>query len=120
RTKRAASSSEAIRIPTPFSTGPRSRIAPPISSVSAASPHPPPRLPPGRSPPTVSRMDAYREWTVLPHGPWQELAENLRIVEGTLAGEMSGWPRTMTAIRRGDGTLVLHSAVALDELAMEE
>jgi len=65
-------------------------------------------------------MDAYREWTVLPHGRWHELAENLRYVEGTLPGEMNGWPRTMTAIRRADGTLVLHSAVALEEPAMAE
>lgn len=65
-------------------------------------------------------MLAYEEWTVLPHGPWQELAENLWCIEGTLTGEMSGWPRTMTAIRRADGSLVIHSAVALDEPSMSK
>ncbi|WP_373047360.1 hypothetical protein [Vulgatibacter sp.] len=63
-------------------------------------------------------MIAYSRWTVLPHGPWRELAENLWCVEGTLAGGMSGWPRTMTVVRRSDGTLVIHSAVALDEPSM--
>jgi len=61
---------------------------------------------------------AFDRWTVLPHGPWQELAENLWCVEGTLEGDMRGWPRTMTVVRRADGSLVLHSAVALDEPAM--
>ena len=63
--------------------------------------------------------DAFTEWTVLPHGPWQELAENLWCVEGTLEGDMRGWPRTMTAVRRPDGTVVIHSPVALDEPSME-
>lgn len=62
---------------------------------------------------------AYETWTVLPHGPWQELAENLWCVEGTLDGPMRGWPRTMSAIRRADGTLILHSAVALHEADMD-
>jgi len=64
--------------------------------------------------------DAFREWTVLPHGPWQELADDLWCVEGTLTGDMAGWPRTMTAIRRPDGTVVLHSAVALDDAGMQK
>src|SRR5690606_37859028 len=42
------------------------------------------------------------------------------VVEGTLEGEMAGWPRTMTAVRRDDGTVLLHSAIALDERAMAE
>ena len=62
---------------------------------------------------------AYETWTVLPHGPWRELAENLWCVEGTLDGELRGWPRTMSAIRRQDGTVILHSAVALDDEHME-
>jgi len=61
---------------------------------------------------------AFDKWTVLPHGPIEKLEENLWRVEGTLPG--GGPPRVMTVARLGDGRLVIHSAIALDDAEMKE
>jgi len=61
---------------------------------------------------------AYDTWHPLPHGPIEKLEENLWRVEGTLPG--GGPPRVMTVAKLGDGRLVLHSAIALDDAAMKE
>ena len=55
-------------------------------------------------------------WTVLPHGELRQLADNLWHVTGSMGS--SPLPRAMTVARRGDGGLVLHSAVALDDAGM--
>jgi hypothetical protein len=57
-------------------------------------------------------------WKVLSHGPIEKLAENLWRVEGSLPG--MSLRRVMTIARRADGRLVVHSAIALEEMAMKE
>lgn len=52
-------------------------------------------------------------WQVLPHGPIEQLAENLWRVEGSLKG--MSLKRVMTVVRSRDGSLVIHSAIALTE-----
>jgi hypothetical protein len=52
-------------------------------------------------------------WQVLEHGPLQQLADNLWRVEGALPG--MSLRRTMTVVRRANGSLLLHSPIALDE-----
>jgi hypothetical protein len=60
---------------------------------------------------------ANKTWSVLPHRPLEELAENLWRVEGDLEG--MPLKRVMTVARRADGGLVVHNAVALDEASMK-
>lgn len=57
-------------------------------------------------------------WKVLPHGPIQKLASNLWRVEG----EMEHIPmrRSMELVKRPNGDVWIHNAVALDEKAMGE
>lgn len=55
-------------------------------------------------------------WKVLPHGPVEELAENLWRVEGSLEG--MPLRRVMTVAKRSDGDLVIHNAMALDDASM--
>jgi hypothetical protein len=57
------------------------------------------------------------EWNVLRHGPIETLAENVWRVTGALPG--MSLERTMTIVRREDGTLLLHSVIALDEANMQ-
>jgi hypothetical protein len=58
------------------------------------------------------------EWTVLPHGSIERLAENLRWVQGSLP-RMS-LKRAMTIARLGDGRLVIHNGIALGEIQMRQ
>ena len=48
----------------------------------------------------------------------ERLADNLRWVWGSLPG--MSLKRTMTVVRLGDGRLVLHNAIALDDKTMAE
>ncbi|HYJ08255.1 MAG TPA: hypothetical protein VEX18_04585, partial [Polyangiaceae bacterium] len=57
-------------------------------------------------------------WRVLQHDPIEQLADNLWRVNGALPG--MSLRRNMTVVRRRDGTLVLHSAIALQDSAMRE
>ncbi len=57
-------------------------------------------------------------WHVLPHGPVEELAENLWRIEGSLPG--MSLRRAMTVAKCADGRLVVHSAIAANEGAMNE
>jgi len=57
-------------------------------------------------------------WRVLRHGPIDRLETNLWTVIGTLPG--MSLKRVMTLVRLGDGRIVIHSAVALDDAAMGE
>jgi hypothetical protein len=52
------------------------------------------------------------DWTVLDHGPLEQLAENVWFVDGSLGGN-NPLPRRMTIVRRDDGSLVLHNGVAV-------
>jgi hypothetical protein len=56
---------------------------------------------------------AHTTWKVLEHGPLERLADNLWRVEGALPG--MSLRRTMTIVRRTDGSLLLHSPIALDD-----
>ncbi len=58
------------------------------------------------------------DWRVLRHGPIERLEPNLWSVTGTLQG--MSLKRVMTVVRLGDGRVVIHSAIALDEPAMAE
>jgi hypothetical protein len=60
---------------------------------------------------------AFTTWTVLPHGPLRELTENLWTCEGAIP--KMALRRVGTFARLGDGGLVLHNAMALDEASME-
>jgi hypothetical protein len=57
-------------------------------------------------------------WKVLPHGPIEKLGSRLWRVEGALDG--MPLKRVMTVVKRADGTLLVHNAMALDAAAMEE
>lgn len=57
-------------------------------------------------------------WSVLPHEPLKELAENLWWVRGDLPGMTL--KRVMVVARMTDGRLVVHSGMALEESAMKE
>jgi hypothetical protein len=56
------------------------------------------------------------DWQVLRHEPIDRLEPNLWSVTGTLQG--MALKRVMTLVRLGDGRIVIHSAVALDEPSM--
>ena len=61
---------------------------------------------------------AHTEWRVLPHGPIERLADNLWRVRGELPGMPLG--RVMTLVRRTDGRVVVHNAIALEQPLMAE
>jgi hypothetical protein len=61
---------------------------------------------------------AHADWKVLEHGPIERLADNLWRVEGALPG--MSLRRTMTVVRRHDGSLLLHSPIALDDARRQE
>ncbi|MBC7173841.1 MAG: hypothetical protein H5U40_15480, partial [Polyangiaceae bacterium] len=61
---------------------------------------------------------AFEEWKVLEHGPLVPLAENLWWVSGSLPG--MSLRRSMVVARSADGSLVIHSAIALREDAMRQ
>lgn len=60
-----------------------------------------------------------RPWTVLANDPPRRLEDNLMCVHGPTPGP-GGLRRTMTVMRRSDGKLVIHSAIALDDPGMRE
>ncbi len=59
---------------------------------------------------------AFEHWKVLPHGPLESLADNLRWAWGSLP-KMS-LRRNMTVVRLSDGRLVIHNAIALGDSEM--
>jgi hypothetical protein len=61
---------------------------------------------------------AQTEWNVLDHGPLEQVADNLWRVTGALPG--MSLRRTMTVVRRADGSLLLHSPIALDDARRHE
>ena len=63
-------------------------------------------------------MKAHTTWKVLPHGPVEKLAENLWRVEGSLEG--MPLRRVMTLVKRSDGGVLVHNAIALADDAMRE
>jgi hypothetical protein len=61
---------------------------------------------------------ARAEWKVLPHKPIQKLTENLWTVTGALPN--MPMERVLSIARMGDGRLVLHNGIALEEPLMQE
>lgn len=61
----------------------------------------------------MAKPKAHTEWTVLPHGAIERLSERVWRVEGTLPS--MALARVMTVARRGDGGVVVHNAIALDD-----
>ena len=55
------------------------------------------------------------EWSVLAHGPIEQLEENLWTVTGVFPIPFNPLKRVMTIVRRDDGKLVLHGLMALEE-----
>jgi hypothetical protein len=56
-----------------------------------------------------------KTWTVLAHEPIEVLAPNVWRVEGRLNAYNR---RVMTLVRLGDGRILIHNAIALDEPSM--
>lgn len=57
---------------------------------------------------------------IAPHGPVEELAENLRVIEGDIPAMKMPLRRVMTVARMRDGRLVIHNGIALEEPVMAE
>jgi len=55
-----------------------------------------------------------RPWTVLPHGPLEQIEENLYAVEGAVPG-IPGLRRRMAIVRRSDGGLLFFNAVPVGD-----
>jgi hypothetical protein len=58
-----------------------------------------------------------RPWTVPPHGPIEQLDENLYAVEGSVPG-IPGFRRRMSIVRRADGGLLFFNAVPVGDEAL--
>ncbi|MBC7995537.1 MAG: hypothetical protein H7Z15_20085 [Rhizobacter sp.] len=57
----------------------------------------------------------FQEWTVLPHGKLVQIDENILTVVGELHMPLMDLPRRMTVVRLRDTSLVIFSAISLDE-----
>lgn len=62
--------------------------------------------------------DVNETWKVLPHGAVTEVDDGILTVTGELPMPFGRFPRRMTAVRLGDGTIAIYSAVALDAAGM--
>jgi hypothetical protein len=58
-----------------------------------------------------------RPWTVLPHGPLEQLEENLYAIESAVPG-IPGLRRRMAIVRRADGGLLFFNGVPVGEDAL--
>ena len=63
---------------------------------------------------------SFREWKVLPHGKLVAVDQNIMTVTGDIRVPLVDLPRRMTVVRLRDGRLVIYSAMALREEAMQE
>jgi len=66
----------------------------------------------------MAKPSWHTSWKVLPHHPITTLEEDLREVTGSLPG--MPLERRMTVARLGDGRLVIHNAICLEEPLMAE
>jgi hypothetical protein len=57
-------------------------------------------------------------WQVFPHKPIEKITSNLWRVEGDIPG--ADGSRVMTIAKRGDGKLVIHNGIALEDELMKE
>lgn len=59
-------------------------------------------------------------WRAAVHDPLRKLDDRIWVVDGPIPGLRMPLPRTMTLVKRADGSLLVHSAIALSEDAMRE
>lgn len=59
------------------------------------------------------------KWTVLPHGPLQQLDDKLLTVTGTVRMPLMDFPRRMTVVALRGSRTVIFSPIALDEPEMK-
>ena len=57
----------------------------------------------------------FQQWTVLPHGKLVQVDEGILTVVGEIHMPLMDLPRRMTVVRLADASLVVFSAIALDE-----
>jgi hypothetical protein len=57
----------------------------------------------------------FQQWTVLPHGKLVPIDDNILTVVGEIHMPLMDLPRRMTVVRLADASLVVFSAIALDE-----
>jgi hypothetical protein len=57
----------------------------------------------------------HEHWTVLPHGPLQEIDDGIVTVAGDIPLPLGNFPRRMTAVRLTGGRSLIFSAIALPE-----
>jgi hypothetical protein len=57
----------------------------------------------------------FQQWTVLPHGKLAQVDENILTVVGEIHMPLMDLPRRMTVVRLSNASLVIFSAIALDE-----
>jgi len=64
----------------------------------------------------------FDHWTVLPHGPLQQIDDGILTVAGDIRMPLGNFPRRMTAVRLSGGRCAIFSAIALpdEELAQVE
>ena len=62
--------------------------------------------------------EPFQQWTVLPHGKMAQIDENILTVVGEIHMPLMDLPRRMTVVRLSDASLVIFSAIALDEEEM--
>lgn len=60
----------------------------------------------------------HETWTVLPHGPVEEVCDGILTVAGDIPMPLGNFPRRMNVARLADGTTAIFSAIALDEAGM--
>src|SRR6266487_1254145 len=65
----------------------------------------------------MNMAKAFETWTVLSHGPIEKLESNVWRVQGTMP---MGPPRVMVLVRLGDGRVIVHNGIALEEERMKE
>jgi len=60
----------------------------------------------------------FKEWKVLPHGKLAQVDEDILTVVGKIHMPLMDLPRRMTVVRLNDASLIVFSAIALDESEM--
>jgi hypothetical protein len=60
----------------------------------------------------------HKEWTVLPHGPLEEIDDGILTVTGEIGMPLAKLERRMTVVRLNGRRLVIYSAIALDPAGM--
>ena len=60
----------------------------------------------------------HKQWTVLPHGPLEEIDDGILTVTGEIGMPLGKLERRMTVVRLNGRRLVIYSAIALDPAGM--